>query len=83
MSLSGNLGFVSLDEVLRLLSRSNQQASVQVTGDEIRGRIFVTNGGIVLATTWDDTGMRGHLLKSRMVDEASLQSVESGEKSLG
>ena len=66
MSLSGNLGFVSLDEVLRLLTRSNQQGSVDVTSDEVRGRIFVTNGGIVLATTWDDAGMRRHLLKSGM-----------------
>lgn len=82
MSLSGNLGFVSLDEVLRLLSRSNQQGSVNVTGDEIRGRIFVTNGGIVLATTWDDAGMRRHLLKSGMVDEAFIRSVEAGETTL-
>lgn len=82
MSLSGNLGFVSLDEVLRLLTRSNQQGSVDVTSDEVRGRIFVTNGGIVLATTWDDAGMRRHLLKSGMVDEAFLASVEAGEATL-
>lgn len=70
MSLSGNLGFVSLDEVLRLLTRSNQQGSVDVRGEEIHGRIFVTRGGIALATTIDDAGMRRHLVKAGLIEES-------------
>ncbi|MEA1903853.1 MAG: DUF4388 domain-containing protein [Actinomycetota bacterium] len=81
MSLSGNLGFVSLDEVLRLLTRSEQQGSVDVSGEGVRGRIFVTNGGIALATTADDSSLRQHLIKSGLVDETYMQSVESGQAS--
>ncbi len=82
MFLSGNLGFVSLDEVLRLLNRSNRIGSVDVTGQAVRGRIFVTQGGVALATTSDDEGLHRHLVKSGLVDEDSLLSVESGKTTL-
>jgi hypothetical protein len=82
VSLSGNLGFVSLDEVLRLLTRSNQRGAVNVSSDEIRGRIFITKGGISLATTSDDAGMHRHLVKSGLVDEAFLRTVEDGDATL-
>lgn len=82
MSLSGNLGFVPLDEVLRLLTRSHQQGSVEVTGDGIRGRIFVGKGGIDLATTFDDDELGRHLINSRYADERTLSRVTSGETTL-
>ena len=82
MFLSGNLGFVSLDEVLRLLNRSNRIGSVDVTGQAVRGRIFVTQGGVALATTSDDEGLHRHLVRSGLIDEDSLLSVESGETTL-
>lgn len=82
MSLSGNLGFVPLDEVLRLLTRSHQQGSVEVTGDGIRGRIFVGKGGIDLATTFDDDELGRHLINSRYTDEKTLSRVTSGETTL-
>lgn len=82
MFLSGNLGFVSLDEVLRLLNRSNRIGSVDVTGQAVRGRIFVTQGGVAMATTSNDEGLYRHLVKSGLVDEDSLLSVESGETTL-
>lgn len=82
MSLSGNLGFVSLDEVLRLLTRSDQQGAVDVSGDELHGKIFVTKGGVVLATTSDDAGMHRHLVKSGLVEEDFLNDVEDGRKTL-
>ncbi len=78
VSLSGNLGFVSLDEVLRLLTRSSQKGSVDVRGQNVRGRIFVTKGGLALATTFNDEGMHRYLVKSGLVDEDILASVESG-----
>ena len=77
MSLSGNLGFVSLDEVLRLLTRSGQQGSVDVRGEQIRGRVFITKGGIGLATTSDDEGMKRHLIKSGLADSDDLGGQES------
>jgi hypothetical protein len=82
VSLSGNLGFVSLDEVLRLLTRSSQQGSVDVRGEQIRGRIFITKAGIGLATTSDDEGLHRHLVKSGLVDNAYLEDVESGAGNL-
>ena len=82
MSLTGNLGFVPLDEVLRLLTRSRQQGSVEVTGDGIRGRIFVGKGGIDLATTFDDDELGRHLINSRHTDERTLSRVTSGETTL-
>ena len=82
MSLSGNLGFVSLDEVLRLLTRSSQQGSVDVRGEQIRGRIFITKAGIGLATTSDDEGLHRHLVKSGFVDNAYLEDVKSGAGNL-
>lgn len=83
MSLSGNLGFVSLDEVLRLLTRSSQQGSVDVRGEQIHGRIFITKSGIGLATTSDDEGLHRHLVKSGLVDDAYLNDVEAGTANLG
>jgi hypothetical protein len=82
VSLSGNLGFVSLDEVLRLLTRSSQKGSVDVRGQNVRGRIFVTKGGLALATTINDEGMHRYLVKSGLVDEDIMASVESGRTTL-
>lgn len=82
MSLSGNLGFVSIDEVLRLLSRSKQQGSVNVTGNSLHGRVFVGKGGIDLATTSDNDELHRHLLNSGYSDERTLNRVTTGETTL-
>ena len=74
MSLSGNLGFVSLGEVLRLLTRSQRWGSLVVEGEGIRGRVFFTKGGIALATISDDEDLHRHLLRSGHVDDVSLRS---------
>jgi hypothetical protein len=77
VSLSGNLGFVSLDEVLRLLSRSQQRGAVEVKGSGVSGRIYVTKGGVGLATTFTDESLHRHIVKSGLVDEESLRSLET------
>ena len=82
MSLSGNLGFVSIDEVLRLLTRSKQQGSVNVTGNSLRGRVFVGKSGIDLATTSDNDEFHRHLLNSGYADEKTLNRVTTGETTL-
>ena len=77
MYLSGNLGFVSLDEVLRLLTHSGQEGCVDVRSEQVRGRIFITKGGIALATTSDDEDLQRLLVKSGLVEDDYLRSVES------
>jgi len=79
VALSGNLGFVPLDEVLRLLTRSDQRGSVDVRGEDIRGRIFVGKKGISLATTAEDRDLHKHLVNSGYVDDGLLRKVASGE----
>ena len=78
MSLSGNLGFVSLDEVLRLIDRSHQEGCVNVTGNGFRGRVFVGTKGVDLATTHNDDELRRHLVNSGLVDRDTVALIESG-----
>ena len=82
MSLTGDLGFVSLPEVLRLLIRSSRSGVVSVVGEEVSGRVFVADGGVALSTTWDDSEMRDRLVKAGLLDEHFLEGVESGEAAL-
>lgn len=83
MTLSGNLGFVPLDEVLRLLTRAGNDGMVQITNSKTSGRIFVAGSGITLATTLGDYGLKDHLISSGYVNEDQITSVESGEAKLG
>ena len=82
VALSGNLDFVPLDEVLRLLTRAEREGSVNVRGDQANGRIFISRHGIGLATTSDDATLRSHLINSGYVDEGYLDGVEAGETTL-
>jgi hypothetical protein len=75
VSLSGNLGFVSLDEVLRLLNRSNQRGMVDVNGDGVHGRIFFDRGAVTLATTFDDEELHEHIGRSGMPEGVALASM--------
>jgi hypothetical protein len=79
VALSGNLGFVPLSEVLRLLTRSDQRGSVEVRGEDVRGRIFITKKGISLATTAEDRDLHTHLVNSAYVDDSFLRKVVSGD----
>ena len=81
MALSGNLGFVPLDEVLRLLMRSDQRGAVEVRGEDIRGRVFIGKKGIALATTAEDRDLHKHLVNSGYVDDGFLRQVVSGQSS--
>lgn len=82
MTLSGNLGFVPLDEILRLLTRSKQQGAIEVTGNGLRGRVFVGKGGVDLATTSDDDVLHRHLVNSGYAEEGTLRRVTTGETTL-
>jgi hypothetical protein len=75
VSLSGSLNFVTIDEVLRLLTRSKQQASLDVTGTGLRGRVFIGKSGIDLATIWTEDELQRHLVNSGLADESDLRRV--------
>ena len=83
MSLSGNLGFVSLDEVLRLITRSKQSGAVDVKGDRIHGRIYVGRSGVSLATTYNNDTLRRHLAKSGVLTADQVREVAAGTTDLG
>lgn len=85
MTLSGNLGFVPLDEVLRLLTRAGNAGVVEITNRDIRGRIFVTGAGIGLATTFDDHDLKDHLIRSGYLsaDAASSAGVTFNDDLIG
>ena len=78
MTLSGNLGFVPLDEVLRLLTRAGNAGVVEITNRETRGRIFVTGAGIGLATTFNDHDLKDHLISSGYLSAADAASSAGG-----
>lgn len=82
MSLSGNLGFVPLDEVLRLLVRSEQNGCVDVRGTGMQGRVFIGGSGIDIATTYSDDELARHLMNSGYADQQLLHRVSSGETTL-
>lgn len=82
MTLSGNLSFVPIDEVLRLLTRSRQQGSVDVFGSGLSGRVFVGKGGIDLATIWDDDNLARHLVNSGCADSDALRRITARETTL-
>jgi len=82
VSLSGTLGFVPIDEVLRLLTRSGQESSVEVSGRGLFGRIFVGKRGVDLATTVKDAEVHRQLVNSGSVAESTLRRITTGETTL-
>ncbi len=78
MSLSGNLGFVSLDEVLRLITRSKQVGAVDVKGDRVNGRIYMTRSGVSLATTYSNDMLRQHLTRSGLLAADEVREIAAG-----
>jgi hypothetical protein len=59
--------------------RSDQRGSVEVRGEDVRGRIFVGKKGIALATTAEDRDLHKHLVNSGYVDDAFLRKVVTGQ----
>ncbi|HEX5695689.1 MAG TPA: DUF4388 domain-containing protein, partial [Acidimicrobiia bacterium] len=61
------------------MTRSDQRGSVDVRGEDIRGRIFIGKKGVSLATTAEDRDLHKHLVNSGYVDDTFLRKVVSGE----
>lgn len=79
MTLSGNLDFVPLDEVLRLLTRAGNDSALEITSANVSGRVFVTGKGIGLATTLSDGSLREHLISSGYISASDLAAIEAGQ----
>lgn len=79
MTLSGSLGFVPLDEVLRLLTRAGNDGMVQITNSNADGRIYVAEKGVSLALTLTDEALRDHLASSGYITAEDLEKVASGD----
>ncbi|MGD2044450.1 MAG: hypothetical protein PVJ28_12430 [Acidimicrobiia bacterium] len=65
-----------------MLTRSKQHGAVEVTGEGLRGRVFVGKRGIDLATTWGDEDLHRHLVNSGFTDESALRRILSAETTL-
>lgn len=61
--------------------RSDQRGSIEVRGEDVRGRVYVGQKGISLATTAEDRDLHKHLVNSGYVDDAFLRKVAVGEAS--
>lgn len=81
MTLSGNLDFVPLDDVLRLLTKAGSDGAVEITGGAVEGRIYVSGNGIGMATTLADHTLREHLISSGYITDENLKAIERGDMS--
>lgn len=75
MSLSGNLSFVPLEEVLRLLSRANQRGMLEVRGEGVAGRVYFDLGGVTLATTLPDDELSARIRRSEAAEGEAMAAL--------
>lgn len=78
MALTGNLEVFPLQEVLRMLARSNKTGCLRVEAGGIQGRVFIANGALTLATVNTDDEFRHQLLASGLLSEDEIRSVDVG-----
>lgn len=81
MSLSGKLEIFPLEEVLRLLARSQQDGCLRVEGSGA-GRIYIEGGFLTYATVEGDDATRDHLLASGIATEEGLSRLDVSRGSL-
>jgi len=75
MSLSGKLDVFPLEEVLRLLARSQQNGCLRVDG-ESAGRIYMEGGYLTYATVESDEVLRDRLVAAGVVTEEGLSRLD-------
>jgi len=78
MSLTGNIEVFPLQEVLRLLARSNKNGCLRVESGSVNGRIYLDNGALTLATVHSDRDMIEQLDAAGFVDE-SVHRMDANE----
>jgi hypothetical protein len=82
MSLTGHLDVFPLEEVLRLLSRSQKSGCLRVESPEVHGRVYLDNGSLSFATVSTDDELRRQLTVSGLVDDDALRTAEVGGRPL-
>lgn len=81
MSLSGELQIFPLDEVLRLLARSNQTGCLRVDG-EGAGSIYLVDGSLTYASTETDEVLREQLVAGGIVTADGIRQVATSNSTL-
>lgn len=82
MSLTGDLQIFPLDEVLRLLARSQKSGCLRIDSAGLQGRVFLAGGSLTLATTVTDEDFRRQVVNAGLVSEDAFRQVEAGDASL-
>lgn len=78
MALTGNLEIFPLQEVLRMLARSNKTGCLRIDSGGTQGRVFISNGALTLATVSSDDEFRRQILNSGILTQEDLRSAELG-----
>lgn len=79
MSLTGNLEVFPLEEVLRLLARSRKDGCLRVNANGDEGRVFLSSGSLVFASTESDDVFRRSLLVAGVVPEERIGTLDLGQ----
>lgn len=74
MTLNGTLDIFPLEEIMRLLARTQQAGCLRVAGPA-DGRIYVDNGSLVFASVGSDDAIQADLIASGMATEDSLARI--------
>ncbi len=82
MALTGRLESIPLGEVLRMLARSQKTGCLRVEAGGVEGKIYLTDGRLVYATTRRDDDLRSDLLNAGFVDTDDWMRVERREQTV-
>jgi hypothetical protein len=76
MALTGNLEVFPLQEVLRMLARSNKTGCLRISAGSAQGRVFIANGALTLAMTATDDELRRQIVAAGLVSEEDLRRLD-------
>ena len=82
MALNGRLESIPLSEVLRMLARSQKSGCLRVEAGGLEGKIYLTEGKLVYATTRREDDLRSDLLNAGFVDTEDWLLVERRERTI-
>ncbi len=77
MALTGNLEVFPLQEVLRMLARSNKTGCLRINAGNVQGRVFIANGALTLATVSPDDAFRSQLINAGLMQDDDLRRLDA------
>lgn len=77
MALTGNLEVFPLQEVLRMLARSNKTGCLRINAGNVQGRVFIANGALTLATVSPDDAFRSQLINAGLSQDDDLRRLDA------